>query len=58
VSHCTTASCLAHKREMFLMIWCPRHEGPGLCPHKGWVHLNCFPCDALAGIEIAEGDLE
>jgi hypothetical protein len=46
MSYCTRATCLAHKRLVFVMI-----------PWKRWVHTNCFPCEALADLEIAEGDL-
>ena len=42
MSYCLTASCLAHKREVF---WQP--------PWSCWVHATgCQPCEALSG----EGD--
>lgn len=42
MSYCLTASCLAHKREVF---WQP--------PWSCWVHATgCQPCEALTG----EGD--
>lgn len=46
MSYCTRATCLAHRRLVFVMI-----------PWKQWVHTNCFPCEALEDLEIAEGDL-
>jgi hypothetical protein len=46
MSYCTTATCLAHRQRVFIMIW-----------WKQWVHTNCFPCEALEKLEIAEGDL-
>lgn len=38
MSYCLTASCLAHRREVF---WNPYFTA--------WVHLACDPCEALAG---------
>jgi hypothetical protein len=40
------ATCLEHKSRVFIMI-----------PWRQWVHTDCWPCEALAGLEIAEGDL-
>lgn len=38
MSYCLTASCLAHRGEVF---WNPYF--------RAWVHLSCAPCEALAG---------
>jgi hypothetical protein len=52
------AVCLAHRRDVYVCIWCPKHPGPGMCEHKGWVHTDGWFCDALEKAPITDGDLE
>jgi transcriptional regulator with XRE-family HTH domain len=41
VSYCTTASCLAHRRGIFIQLW------PGSGAPYPWVHGDLSPCDGV-----------
>ena len=46
MSYCCMATCLAHRREVFIQpAW------------RQWVHTDCWPCDALAGAPVYPEDL-
>ncbi len=40
MSYCTSATCLAHRRGVFIQLW---PDGP---PYP-WVHTDGWPCDAM-----------
>ena len=56
-SYCCMAVCLAHRRDVYICIWCPAHPGPGMCDDKGWVHADGWFCEAMEKAPITAGDL-
>ena len=41
MSYCTSASCLAHRRAVFIQLW------PGSGAPYPWVHTDLSPCDGI-----------
>jgi hypothetical protein len=41
-SYCTTASCLPHRRRVFVQLW-PHQDGTPCA----WVHTDLSPCPGL-----------
>lgn len=58
MSYCCQATCLAHRRPVYICIWCPKHPGTAMCEHKGWVHTDGWFCEAMEKAPITAGDLE
>lgn len=47
MSYCCQATCLAHRRPVFIQpAW------------NQWVHTDCWPCEAMADAPIQPEDLE